>query len=247
MELLLFHDLAVSPCGKIFPGCEASSSSSTESLAPDGDGSKAATKRVPISVFEQQKMLTSASFPRLTKLLRARGNHNYSNVAKLLQSKSVATLDDGSNGVVRTRARARPRSAGAIASRPSSPGVAHAFGVYQATSAGDMATHFRRDDPSQKRPVQPVIAPGKHFLGEAEGFGGLDGGKPAVETVVAGGPSGKEAMVKWTMQDILTRNASSLSRNDLLSSVGRLRRRAGGNGYDQEDCTDEVRAIVYQY
>lgn len=222
MELLMLHDYAASLCGAVLPGCTAMSSLPGEGLTPANRGQKVATRGdLPTS-------LTPECLPRLTKLLRARGGQN-PNGTKLSPSRTAAAaasaLENGNDSLRQTSTHARPQSAG---NRSKTPGLAPAFRAAYGTS--------------QKRFGRPLSAPGKRPTEEIGGSRVLEEVHPqAVETVKVSRSGAEYTLKGWTMQDLLIRDASDLTRDEMLSLIGTLRRRVDGNSGNEHNHLNEVR------
>lgn len=217
-------------------------------------------------------MLPSASFPCLSRLLKARGAAAPSSAhtlegrhdTKPQRSRSMAAIlqdgrrigygdhiESGLGQTTRTRARARPRSAGVVRRRPGSPSPVVALGDGAASPvpeqrggghvimANTLSDHGERKD--SVRPwgarIRPVSAPGRR-PGTQSGHGQLIGiikqksphqfkGPVTVHAegggFVGAGREQRALLGGWSAQDTVDRNAGELSRGGLLRLVRALR------------------------
>lgn len=218
MELLMLHDYAASLCGAALPDCTAMWSPPGESLTPAGRGQKVATRGdLPTS-------LTPESLPRLAKLLRARGGQKPNGTILSPSRTAAAALENGNDGFRRTPTHARPQSAG---NRSTTSGLAPAFKAAYVIS--------------QKRLSRPLSAPGKRPTEETGGSRVPEERHQAVETVEVTRDGAEDALIGWTVQDLLIRDTSDLKRDDLLYLIESLRQRVDGSSGGEQNRLNEVR------
>lgn len=277
LELLLLHDHALSLWRTLHsagldppPLCEASSpatirdaeAASGELLISSATAAAAATTTSTANPAPSHTkstpalLLQSASLPRLSKLLRARGEQSLDSFLPESRPLERDDLDERSNATVRRTADAAPRA------RPRSAGVARrtatttTFGMQRASipgTAAGLVPASRRSDSGVRgrghrrvgRTRRPTSAPGRHPCGNGGGENWASGGHCSAGRVESGGGGwegrGVRALAGWNAQDLVDRDAGELSRDGLMRLIGTLRENlAGCEGNWNEEGNTEV-------
>lgn len=259
MELLLLRDHALSLRDKLHsaglgPSSFPEETSTVADVAKIGPGEvstatsspavAAAAAMVASSSLRSHSspdlLLQLAALPRLSRLVRARGEGYRDH--QLPHARSEAAILEEYADSRRKLTRTRPRSAG-VARPLASSGLTLVASPGVSSTGGPGAA--RRLDKGAKKDlrrsggaVRPTSAPGRRPRGGGaaepvlEGQGGEGG--------IARGGGGLEgrgfrALVGWKNQDIVGRDAGELSRDGLLYLVNQLRERLGANSSKRRD------------
>ena len=188
-------------------------------------------------------LLQSASLPRLSRLLRARGEQPLDRFLPESRPPERADLDERSNATGGRAAaaapRARPRSAGVArrttttvtttTQRASIPGAAAGLGpACRRSDSGVRGGGHRRVG----RTRRPTSAPGRHPCGSGGGESWALGRHCSSGQVERGGGGwegrGERALAGWNAQDLVGRDAGELSRDGLMRLIGTLRESLAG-------------------
>lgn len=257
VEVLLLHDHAVLLHNRIQAAGLASSPSLTDHASPLGGVDKTvlpaeAPKSTPlpgpgsaidpVSPESQPRptvpIFHSESLPRLSRLIRARGENNPGR--PLVQSRSEVAIKDGRSHTV---ARARPQSAGSA--RRGAPASGHLLSSIVGGGRGNSgaSSKTRRRESTRYRETErfsrnrPMSAPGQRSSAQA---GDKRSEQRGEEWGEGGGEGGHGVAVGWSNRDEIFRDAAELSMKELLSLVRRLRERVGERGSRFNYC----RAVV---
>lgn len=239
MELLLVHDHAVSLSNAL----HAAGLVPSKAVSPPIGGANVATeKALTVGVNHRSPanpaslaLLSLGDLPRLSKLVRARGDEDLSSL--LCQPRIEAAAPGGCGGDRRTNAHARPRSAGA------------ASGIGRATPSGDLRFMNRVDGGGAREnrasKVRPMSAAGNRTLRVDGEVGASE--ERAEDGGAEDGLRGEGELVGWKGEDIMEKDASELSRECLVRLVGILRERTTRRENDRGQRLDEVRVSSEEF